>query len=127
VVDNRDLRRGTVTIHCRRGLELLLLEHLVGFPLERTVVHHQQTADSVLLVCRRLLGRRRVHAATAAAAAGITRTAVGLVALVPVQHTGPAAFVVHYFPRRRLVLQLQCMDRFADDFRYCGNSCNIMS
>lgn len=110
-----------------RGLQLLFLEHLVGFPLHQTVVHHQQTADTVLLVSSGLLGRRRVHTATPAAATGVTRTAVGLAALVPVQHNGHPAFVVHYFPRRCLVLQLQRMDRFADDFRYCGNRCNILS
>lgn len=43
--------------------------------------------------------------------------------LVPVEHHCDSALVVHDFPRWRLIVQLQCVDRFAYDLRYSRNSC----
>lgn len=115
MVDDRDLGRGAVPESSRRGLMIMMLMMLVRFSFP--VVLHQQTAHAQTvrrgLLMRRLLGRRRVHAAGATA-----------VPLVPVQHDRYPALVVHYFPRRRLVLQLQRVDCLANDFRYCRDRCN---
>lgn len=40
-----------------------------------------------------------------------------LLSLVPVQHDGDAALVVHDLPRRSLILQFQGMDRLTYDLR----------
>lgn len=38
--------------------------------------------------------------------------------LVPVQHHGDPSLIVHDFPRRRFIVQLQRVYRLADYFRY---------
>lgn len=118
VMDDRDLRRRTV---CgRRGL--MIRRQLFG--LSFAAVLHQQAAadtDTVLLMRGGGLFRRRrflLHAAGV-----VTGAAEVLIPLIPVQHDRDAAFVVHYLPRRRLVLQFQRVNRFTDDFRYRGYRC----
>jgi hypothetical protein len=43
--------------------------------------------------------------------------------LIPMQHHGDAALVVHDLPRGSLIVQLERMDRLAHNARDCGDGC----
>lgn len=65
------------------------------------------------LLCRRILGGLRIRTLLLLLhLRGRGRT------LIPMEHNGDPSLIVHDFPRRRLIVQLQGVDRFANYFRY---------